>query len=113
VSFPRRDRCKNPDCDQAATATEHLEGTGRLLSYTVQHYPPPGPFGRRTPFVPIPIALVEYEAGISVLGQVLGWQGGEMRIGMAATLRPAVLYQDEQGRDIIGWGFELHADSRP
>jgi len=112
VSFPRRAWCKNPDCLQVATATEHLEGTGRLVTYTVQHYPPPGPFGQRTPFVPIPIVLVEYDLGIGVLGQVLGWDGGEMRIGAAATLRPASLYRDERGRDVIGWGFELAGERR-
>jgi hypothetical protein len=56
---------------------------------------------------------VEYDLGIGVLGQVLGWDGGEMRIGTAATLRPASLYRDERGRDVIGWGFELAREGRP
>jgi uncharacterized OB-fold protein len=109
VSFPARASCRNPDCDGLKTKAFHIEGTGRLISYTIQHYAPPGPFGRVEPYKPIAIGLVEFEAGIGILGVIAGWSGGAISLGGKASLRDWTLYRDEDGQDIVGWAFELES----
>jgi uncharacterized OB-fold protein len=107
VSFPARTSCRNADCDGLKTEPFHIEGSGRLISYTIQHYAPPGPFGRVEPYKPIAIGLVEFDAGVGILGLIAPWSGGEIFVGARASLRDWTLYQSEDGQDVVGWAFEL------
>ncbi len=55
-------------------------GRGRVYSYVVHHHPPVP--GKRPPYV---VALVELEEGVRMLGELLGAQPTEVRIGLRVT----------------------------
>lgn len=113
VAFPAARLCRMPACSLQATEPDVLTGRGTVLSWTVQRYPPPGPFGEADPYVPIPIALVEFDGeGIAVLGQVFDSAEGDVRVGIGARLVLRTLYSGADGRDVVGWGYVLpgHAD---
>jgi uncharacterized OB-fold protein len=52
-------------------------GTGEVYSYVVHHHPPVP--GRRVPFV---VALVQLTEGVRMVGELLGTDPGQVRIGM-------------------------------
>src|SRR5207302_11141852 len=101
VSFPAVAHCRLPACSLVETERTEISGTGTVISATVQRYQPPGPFGRRVPYQPIPIALVEFDAGIAVLGVVQGWDGESVATGRRARLVLAPLYRDPAGGDVV------------
>ncbi|HEY6379977.1 MAG TPA: OB-fold domain-containing protein [Candidatus Dormibacteraeota bacterium] len=112
VSFPAVPHCRMPACSLVATERSELSGTGEIITWTVQRFAPPGPFGRVDPYRPITIALVEFtEPGIAILGQV--WDGEEARLapGRRARLVLGTLYAGDQGEDVIGWGFTLAGET--
>ena len=53
-------------------------GTGEIYSYVVHHHPPVP--GKKTPFV---VALAELPEGVRMVGELLGIDGADVRIGMA------------------------------
>ncbi|HEX6348770.1 MAG TPA: OB-fold domain-containing protein [Candidatus Dormibacteraeota bacterium] len=107
VAFPAVAHCRMPACSLVETQRTEISGSGTVISYTVQRYQPPGPFGRQVPYRPIPIALVEFRAGIAVLGVVQGWDGQPVAAGRRARLVLAPLYPDADGTQVVGWGYEL------
>jgi uncharacterized OB-fold protein len=111
VAFPALEHCRMPDCSMVDTESVEIAGTGRVLASTVEHYPPPGPFGAQ-PFHPITIALVEFpQHGLAVLGQVWGVSGERpVATGSPARLVLDTLYPGSKG-DVVGWGFRL--EDRP
>lgn len=111
VSFPAVPHCRMPACALIETEPFQIGGTGRVISATVQRYQPPGPFGQRQPFQPIPIALVEFEAGIAVLGVVKDWDGEPIPSGSQARLVLTTLYPGEDGAAVVGWAYQL--EGRP
>ncbi len=52
-------------------------GTGEVYSYVVHHHPPVP--GRQVPFV---VALVQLTEGVRMVGELLGTEPGEVRIGL-------------------------------
>jgi uncharacterized protein len=52
-------------------------GTGEIYSYVVHHHPPVP--GKKTPFV---VALAELPEGVRMVGELLGIDGADVRIGM-------------------------------
>jgi 3-oxo-4,17-pregnadiene-20-carboxyl-CoA hydratase alpha subunit len=52
-------------------------GTGEIYSYVVHHHPPVP--GRQVPFV---VALVQLTEGVRMVGEVLGADPGQVRIGL-------------------------------
>jgi uncharacterized OB-fold protein len=108
VSFPGVPHCRMPACSLTPTQPDTLDGIGTVLSWTVHRYPPPGPFGRTVPYMPLSIALVEFgDAGIAVLGQVFDCAEGDLRTGRRARLVLRSLYADDDGGDVVGWGYVL------
>lgn len=80
-----------------------------MISYTVQHYPPPGPFGRVQPYRPMAIGLVDFPGGIAILGVISNWDSRPLELGAPARLRDWTLYPDPDGTEVVGWAFELEA----
>jgi uncharacterized OB-fold protein len=111
VTFPAVAHCRMPACSLIETEHAEISGTGKVIASTVQRYVPPGPFGHQVPFQPIAIVLVEFEAGLAVLGLVRDWDGRPVVSGRRATLVLAPLYPDANGADVIGWGYELEAEA--
>jgi uncharacterized OB-fold protein len=66
-----------PDCGAGKPEYLVAAGTGELYSYVVHHHPPVP--GRRVPFV---VALVQLTEGVRMVGELLGTDPGQVRIGM-------------------------------
>jgi len=109
LSFPRLVRCKNPSCTHELTVEAYLRGTGRLVSYTVVHFPPPPPFVPADPFTPFGIGLVEFPEGIAILGRIQN-SPGKIRLNGSARLVLSSLYNKADGTTVMGWAFALEEE---
>ncbi len=75
-----------PRCRSLEWRRVECSGRGTLHSYAVAHHPPIPPFA-----YPHPIALVDLEEGVRIVGELAGVSPGEIRIGMPlrAVFEPA------------------------
>lgn len=81
---PRALACPNPGCDGTEFARRPLARTGRVWSYTTNHYAPPEPYVSPDPFVPYSVAAVELDDdALIVLGQL---EDGEVVVGSRVEL---------------------------
>ena len=80
-----------------------LSRTGRLWSYTTNHYQPPDPYVSPDPFVPYTVAAVELAAErMVVLGQLApGVDPTTLEIGMEMELVLDTLFEDEQAEHVV------------
>ncbi len=106
VSFPKSPVCRNPQCaDKAEVEETLLNRRGKLLSYTLICYPPPPPFVAPQPFVPFPIGEAQFPEGVAIIGQMTGCKYENLKIGMEVEMMVDKLFEDEQGREVVGWKF--------
>ncbi len=105
--FPKVTYCRNPFCQKTEPLEEVLlSRKGKLYSYTVNHYPPPPPYHAPDPFVPFGVASVELPEGIKVGGQIpKGVDLNALKIGMEMETVREILYEDEQGNEVLSWMF--------
>ena len=66
-----------PDCGAGQPGYVVAAGTGEVYSYVVHHHPPVP--GRQVPFV---VALVQLTEGVRMVGELLGADPEQVRIGM-------------------------------
>ena len=102
--FPRADFfCRNPECDGTAFEEAPLSRTGRVWSYTANHYQPPPPYVAADPFVPFAIAAVELaEEKTVVLGQVVAGVGtDQLAVGTEVELVLETLYEDDDHTYVV------------
>jgi len=66
-----------PDCGTGRPGYVVAAGTGEVYSYVVHHHPPVP--GRQVPFV---VALVQLTEGVRMVGELLGTDPDQVRIGM-------------------------------
>ncbi len=95
--FPAREVCSN--CLSADLKQVPLSGRGTLYTYTVVRQSVPG-FT-----VPYLLGYVDLPEGVRVLGVLSGLAEGEARIGMSLALVTVPAGTDEQGRQVIRYGF--------
>ena len=101
VYFPPRHVC--PKCRRKGKIVERkLKGTGKVLTYTEVHVPPDG-FEEQAPYI---IAIVEFDEGASVTGQIVNCKKGEMRIGMPVEVCFRRISEDGES-GIILYGFKF------
>ena len=105
--FPRVPYCRNPFCKKEKPLEKvMLSRKGKLVAYTVNHYPPPPPYHAPDPFVPFGVASIALPEGIRVGGQVpKGVDLNSLKEGMEMETVREVLYVDDQGNDVISWMF--------
>jgi len=73
-------RCPNPSCGEELEEAA-LSRTGRVWSFTVNHFAPPPPYVAADPFEPFGVVAVELsEERMIVLGQVEG-DAADLSIG--------------------------------
>ena len=87
----------------AALEAVPLSRTGRLWSYTTNHYQPPDPYVSPSPFVPYTVAAVELAAErMVVLGQLAtGADATQLEVGMAMELVLGPLYEDDEHEYVV------------
>jgi len=80
-----------------------LSRTGRLWSYTTNHYQPPDPYVSPDPFVPYTVAAVELAAErMVVLGQLApGVDPTKLELGMEMELVLDTLFEDAEAQHMI------------
>ena len=78
--------------------------TGKLWSYTTNHYPPPEPYVSPEPFEPYTVAAVELgPERMVVLGQLVpGVDPATLEIGMEMELVLDTLYEDDE-KEYVVW----------
>jgi len=105
--FPKVKNCRNPLCKKTKLLEEVLfSRNGKLVAYTVNHYPPPPPYHAPDPFVPFGVVSVEMPEGIRIGGQVpKSVDLNNLKVGMEMETVREVLYVDEQGNEVLSWMF--------
>jgi len=108
VVFPRPSlsACPNPACDADELTETHLSRTGKVWSYSVNHYAPPEPYVSPDPFVPYAVAAVELaDEALVVLGQVAG-DHGDLAVGAEAELVLDTLFEDDDAEHVV-WKWKV------
>jgi len=110
---PRQGPCPDPACEGAALEDAPLSRTGKVWSYTANHYPPPPPYVAPEPFVPYALAAVELnEENIVVLGQVVPGVGvDDLRVGLPMKLVVGTLNADDEHEYTV-WKWQPAVEAR-
>ena len=84
-----------------------LSRTGKIWSYTTNHYKPPPPYVSPEPFEPYTIAAVELaEERMVVLGQVAaGVDASQLETGKDVELVLETLYENEDS-EVVVWKWK-------
>ena len=106
--FPKIESCRNPFCSKDKPLEEVLlSRRGTLYTFTVNHYKPPPPYHPPDPFIPYTNGVVELPEGIMVQGQIAsGYDEKNLKIGSEMELIIDLLYEDEEGNEIMAWKFK-------
>lgn len=80
-----------------------LSRTGKLWSYTTNHYKPPAPYVSADPFEPYTVAAVELtEERMVVMGQLApGVDPADLAVGQPMELTLGTLYEDDENEYIV------------
>lgn len=100
--FPAREVCSG--CLTEDLKHVPLSGQGTLYTYTVVRQSTPG-FT-----VPYLLGYVDLPEGVRVLGVLHGLAEGQARIGMDLTLVTVPAGTDDEGRQVIRYGFQPAAE---
>jgi uncharacterized OB-fold protein len=95
--------CRNPACTSTEFEEVPLSRTGKIWSFTTNHYAPPAPYVSPDPFVPYTVAAVELaEEKMVVLGQLAaGVDPKSLKVGMNVELVLGRLYEDEKAEYLV------------
>ena len=105
--FPEYHAQHRPGCSREVVENVLLSKVGKLASYTIQYYMPPPPFKTQDDITPYAIGLVEFPEGIQVAGLMVGCEPDELKVGLEVETTTFTLYQDDEGRDVVTWGFRV------
>ena len=97
VSFPPRAVCSR--CFSEEMESIPLNTTGRLYSYTIIGYAPPGLTA------PYAIGYVDLPEGVRVFSILAGWNREGLKVGMDVELVLDKFRDDKEGNEIITYKF--------
>jgi hypothetical protein len=99
-----------PGFDHVELEDVELSRTGKLWSYTTNHYKPPEPYVLPDPFEPYTVAAVELtEERMVVLGQLApGVDPEGLEVGMQMELVLGTLYEDDENEYMV-WKWQPSA----
>lgn len=103
--FPKSANCHNPSCPGSKMEPVDFGGRGKVWSYSVANFPPPPPHKFDQPFKPYAIAVVDLDAGLRLVGQMVD-PPEALQVGAAVELVIDTLYH-EQGNAFTSWKFKL------
>jgi uncharacterized protein len=109
---PLRATCPNPRCGSDDLVEAALGRTGRIWSFTTNHYPPPEPYVAPDPFEPYTVAAVELaEERLVVLGQVdPDVEPSILAVGQEVELVLGTLFADDE-REHVVWMWRPRVDA--
>jgi uncharacterized OB-fold protein len=104
----------NPSAPGEARDEVELSRTGRLWSWTTNHYQPPEPYVAPDPFVPYTVCAVELEQeSMVVLGQLATAADPELlEVGMEMELVLGTLFEDDDNEYVVWQWAPLHGAKR-
>lgn len=96
-----------PGYDGSELEDVALSRTGKLWSYTTNHYKPPEPYVSPEPFEPYTVAAVELgEERMVVMGQLAdGVDPKSLEVGMEMELVLGTLYEDDENEYVV-WKWQ-------
>ena len=78
-----------------------------MWTYTINYYPPPPPYHAPDPYVPTGVAFVTLPERLHVAGLIATNVDLEsLKIGMQMEVVREILYEDDQGREVLAWKFK-------
>jgi uncharacterized OB-fold protein len=103
----------NPNAPGEDREPVELSRTGRLWSWTTNHYAPPEPYVSPDPFVPYTVCAVELAGeGMVVLGQLAtAADPALLEVGMTMELVLGTLYEDDDNEYVV-WQWAPKAGSK-
>jgi uncharacterized OB-fold protein len=111
VTFPANTFC--PQCCRETTEKIPLSRRGQLYSFTVQRFRPPPPYKGPEKFEPYGVGMVELPEGLRVTSVLEEDDFSRLRVGMVMELVIKKIFEDEEGRAIVGYRFRpLEDDSQ-
>jgi uncharacterized OB-fold protein len=99
VHFPPSNVC--PYCSADRCSVVELSQRGTLYVYTVVERPPPGYRGK----APYGFGVVELPEGIRILSRLVTNRLDALHDGMPLRLVLEEIFEDDQGRTVVGWAF--------
>ncbi len=93
--------CKN--CQSTEMVNLALSNGGKLYSYTVVRYKPPGDY--KGPDVPFAVGSIELPEGLRILSPLEGHDFEKLKIGAEAQLVVHPLFEDADGNEVIAYRF--------
>lgn len=103
--FPRHAELHRPGCPGGEVEDHLMSPEGELVSYTVQHFPPPPPFPAPDPWEPTGLGTVVFAEGLQVPGQITDWPNQDLRVGLRVEVVAGALTVDEEGVERLTWKF--------
>jgi len=96
-----------PGYDNVELEEVRLSRTGKLWSYTTNHYQPPEPYVSPDPFEPYTVAAVELtDERMVVMGQLAeGVDPSNLEVGMEMELVLGTLYEDDENEYVV-WKWQ-------
>ena len=97
VSFPPRvvcSKCFHDEFDHVPLSTE-----GKLYTYSIIRYPPPGLTA------PYAIGYIDLPEGVRVFSILTDWDDGSLRVGMDLELVIDKFKEDDAGKPILTYKF--------
>ena len=96
-----------PGYDHVELDEVRLSRTGKLWSYTTNHYKPPEPYVSPDPFEPYTVAAVELtDERMVVMGQLAaGVDPAILEVGMEMELVLGTLYEDDENEYVV-WKWQ-------
>jgi uncharacterized protein len=93
----------NPRAAGEERTPVELSRTGKLWSWTTNHYPPPEPYVAPDPFVPYTVCAVELELERMVVlgGLATGADADALEVGMEMELVLGTLYEDDEHEYVV------------
>jgi len=71
----------------------------------VQRFRPPPPYRGPEEFEPYGVGMIELPEGLRITTLLLGHDPDGFRVGMEMELIVTKLFEDEMGRDVLGYKF--------
>lgn len=83
-----------------------LSKKGKLFSYTIARYPPPGDYkGHKDPFVPFAIGSVELPEGLRIVSPLTQCDIESLDVDIPVELVVEPFYKDEDGYEVLRYAF--------
>jgi uncharacterized OB-fold protein len=104
VAFPSQGSC--PSCTGDATEDVLLSRSGKLWTWTIQHFPPPHPYiSPSEKFEPFGVGYIELAEGIRVESRLTVSDPAQLEIGMTMELVIEKYMDAEDGSQLMTYAF--------